>query len=337
MLRIFLSTFISLYFISSSLLFAKSFEELIQDCLFKTIKNAEKTQTLLQIEDYCAKKVIKKELGNKELGAISERMIKERKSAFNPYVITPHKMNYILPVTITNEINTKAYEDFSNWADNLKDVEAKFQISIKVPLTTGNLLPKGDQLFFGFTIASWWQLYTESISRPFRETNYQPELFYITPIDWHPFDSNTGVIFGFEHQSNGRSQIISRSWNRVYINFLFEKNNFALSFRPWYRVPEDEKENDFNAVGDDNPDIDNYMGHFELGMAYNWRKDYEFSMKLRENFSEHHGAIEIGFTFPLWAKLRGYAQYFNGYGESLIDYNHKQQRFGIGFALTDIL
>jgi len=337
MLKLFVSSFALLFFILPSFLYAQSFDELIQSCLLETIKSTDKTQTLLQIEELCERKIIKKELGTKEIGVITARMIKERKSAFNPYVITPHKMNYILPVTITDEINTESYEKFSNWAENLKDIEAKFQISIKVPLATGSLLTKGDQLFFGFTIASWWQLYTESISRPFRETNYQPELFYIAPIDWHPFDSNTGIVFGFEHQSNGRSQIISRSWNRVYVNFLFEKNDFALSFRPWYRIPEDEKENDLNAVGDDNPDIGKYMGHFELGLAYKWRKEYEFSMKLRENFSEHHGAVELGVTFPLWGKLRGYAQYFSGYGESLIDYNHKQQRFGIGFALTDIL
>jgi phospholipase A1 len=337
MLKSFLSVLTLLSFSCSFLAYAQSFEEAFQECLFKVIKTADKNQTLQQLEDYCDKEIVKDVAGVKELGAISERLIKEKKTAFNPYVITPHKMNYILPVSVTDGINKEAYESFSNWADNLKDIEAKFQISIKVPLTTGDILTRGDQLFFGFTIESWWQLYTESISRPFRETNYQPEFFYITPINWHPFGSNTGVILGFEHQSNGRSQLISRSWNRVYANFLFEKNNFALSFRPWFRIPEEEKENTLDAVGDDNPDIDKYMGHFELALAYDWQDDYEISMKFRENFAQHHGSIELGFTFPLWGKLRGYAQYFNGYGESLIDYNHKQQRFGIGFALTDIL
>jgi len=337
MLKLFIPALTLLNFSVLSFSHAQSFEELFQDCLFKTIKTTDKNQTLKQIEEYCEKTIIKKELGNRELGAISERMIKERQSAFNPYVITPHKMNYILPVSITDNMNKEAYDDFSNWAEHLKNVEAKFQISIKVPLTTGSFLNKGDQVFFGFTLESWWQLYTEKLSRPFRETNYQPEFFYFTPLNWHPFDSNSGVFFGFEHQSNGRSQLISRSWNRVYANFLFEKNNFALSFRPWYRIPEGDKVSSYDAIGDDNPDIADYMGHFELGIAYDWLDDYEISMKLRENFSQHHGAIEIGFTFPLWGKLRGYAQYFNGYGESLIDYNHKQQRFGIGFALTDIL
>ena len=337
MFKLFITPITILYFSAIFSSNAQSYDEILQDCIFDTIRTTDKSQTLLEIEEQCDRKILKKELGNNELGAISERMIKERKSAFNPYVITPHKMNYILPVSVTNEINKEAYKDFSNWAENIKDVEAKFQLSIKVPLTSGSFLKNGDQLFFGFTLESWWQLYTDKISRPFRETNYQPEFFYFTPLNWHPFNTNTAMIFGFEHQSNGRSQLISRSWNRIYADFLFEKNNFAFSLRSWYRIPEDDKTSNLDAVGDDNPDIHEYMGHFELGLAYDWRDDYEISMKLRENFSQHHGAIEIGITFPLWGKLRGYAQYFNGYGESLIDYNHNQQRFGIGFALTDIL
>ncbi|MDG1752361.1 MAG: phospholipase A, partial [Thalassotalea sp.] len=57
----------------------------------------------------------------------------------------------------------------------------------------------------------------------------------------------------------------------------------------------------------------------------------------RHNFSHQKGGMELSFTFPLWGKLRGYAQYTAGYGESLIDYNHSQQRFGLGIALTNLL
>ena len=78
------------------------------------------------------------------------------------------------------------------------------------------------------------------------------------------------------------------------------------------------------------------MGHFELAMAYKW-DSYEAFIKGRENFATHKGFVELGFTFPVWGRLRGYVQYVNGYGESLVDYNHNQQRIGIGFALTDVL
>lgn len=337
MLKVVALCLISLYFSSSSFAYEQTFEDVFQACLFKTIKTTGNNQTLQQIKDDCEKTIIKSQLGNQELGALSQRMIKERQDAFNPYVITPHKMNYILPVSISDNINTEVYKGYSNWSENIKDVEAKFQLSIKVPLTSGSILNIGDQLYFGFTLESWWQLYTGDLSRPFRETNYQPEFFYFTPTNWHPLGTNTALVFGFEHQSNGRSELLSRSWNRLYVNFIFEKNNFVFSFRPWYRIPEGDKVTSLETIGDDNPDIDKYMGHFELRLAYDWLDDYEISMEFRENFSAHHGALALGFTFPLWGKLRGYAQYFNGYGESLIDYNYKQQRFGIGFALTDIL
>lgn len=337
MMKLLLFLITLFYFFISTSAYAKSFEDLFQACIFKVIKTSNDDHTLQQIKEYCENKITKESIGTKELGVISERVIKEKLSAFDPYVITPHKMNYILPAIVSDSINTQAYNQIPNWSEQLKDVETKFQLSLKVPLTTSNLLTEGDQLFFSFTLESWWQLYTYSLSRPFRETNYQPELFYFTPIKWHPFDGNTAAVVGFEHQSNGQSQYLSRSWNRVYINFLFEKNDFALSFRPWYRIPEGEKKTTPTAPGNDNPDITDYMGHFELGLAYKLNEDYELSMLLRENFSEHHGALELSLTFPLWGKLRGYVQYFNGYGESLIDYNYKQQRLGIGFALTNIL
>ncbi|MFQ3209980.1 MAG: phospholipase A1 [Colwellia sp.] len=313
------------------------FEKQINGCIYETIKSADKTKTLQQIEDFCAKTVVKENVKIKQLGLISERILKERENAFNPFVITPHRMNYILPVLMTDGINKDAYDFDPEMASNLKDVEAKFQLSIKVPLTTSHLLTKGDKIYFGFTLESWWQLYSEEISRPFRETNYQPEFFYFAPLDWHPIDSNSAIVLGFQHQSNGRTQLVSRSWNRIYANFLFEKNNIALSFKPWFRIPEGDKVTSENIIGDDNPDIEDFMGHFELSAVYKWRGKYEFSMKARENFTEHNGAIELGMTFPLWGNLKGYVQYFNGYGESLVDYNYSQQRFGIGIALSDIL
>ncbi|WNC73558.1 phospholipase A [Thalassotalea psychrophila] len=280
---------------------------------------------------------------NSTKGAISKRFISESETKFDPYVITPHKMNYILPVSISDSMNRKTYAaqaPDSGWAENIEDYEAKYQLSIKVPLNYGDLFREGDSLYFGITIQSWWQLYSEGISKPFRETNYQPEVFYLTGLDWKPFDGNTGFMVGLEHQSNGRSTSISRSWNRVYLDLLWEKGNFALSFKPWYRLPEDDKEvmedGSLDPDGDDNPDINEYMGYFSLGAVYKYN-NLEFSLGVRENFATHKGGAEVGMTFPLWGKLRGYVQGFTGYGESLIDYNHKQNRIGVGIALTNIL
>lgn len=299
-------------------------------CIQESIERSPPDTTIKQLKETCELQ------SRKNTGLISKRIYAEKRTLYEPYVITPHKLNYILPVITTNNINKDAYAEVGNWASNLEDVEAKFQLSIKLPLNYQSMFIQGDELFFGFTIQSWWQVYSNNISKPFRETNYQPELFYMAPLNWHPAGGNTGFSLGIEHQSNGRSSVLSRSWNRIYFNLLYEKNDFALSIKPWVRIPEDEKNNNLSDDGDDNPDISDYMGHFELGLLYRWR-DYEFALKGRENFETHNGAYEFNLTFPLWGNLRGYAQYTEGYGESLIDYNHSQKRFGLGIALTNIL
>jgi phospholipase A1 len=309
-------------------------ESVSDECILSTIKTAKKALTYDDIKKICSMEDVTPPHMKK--GRIANRIISEKRTAFDPYVITPHKMNYILPVSYTNNINKDVYDRVNDWGDSLINTEAKFQLSIKVPLNTQKIFTRDDGIFFGFTLQSWWQVYSDGISKPFRETNYQPEIFYLSPLRYHPFDGNTAIIVGLEHQSNGRAQGLSRSWNRTYINFLFEKDNFALSFQPWLRIPESDKEFNLDPKGDDNPDISDYMGYFQLGTVYKW-EEYEFSFKGHENFKTHNGGMELGLTFPLWGKLRGYIQYTNGYGESLIDYNHSQQRLGIGFALTDVL
>jgi len=302
-------------------------------CILQAIKTADRSVTVGEITQRCQAELAPTDM---KKGRIANRIISEKRTAFDPYVITPHKMNYILPVSYSTNINKAVYESFNDWSGHLSDLEAKFQLSIKVPLNTEKIFTRDDGLFFGFTLQSWWQVYSTNISKPFRETNYQPEVFYFSPLRYHPFDGNTGVVVGFEHQSNGRTQGLSRSWNRIYLNFLFEKGDFALSFQPWWRIPENDKEDPLAAEGDDNPDIADYMGHFQLASVYKW-DEYELSVRGRQNFSTHRGGFEFGLTFPLWGKLRGYLQYTNGYGESLIDYNHDQQTLGLGIALTNVL
>ncbi len=317
----------------SPLLEAEELSEYDQ-CVLRAMKVQTGDLTIDELHERCLT-ATDQESELKQTDVLSERREAERSTEFQPFVMTAHRMNYILPFTYTDSVNRKAYED-TGWAEDLRKAEAEFQISFKVPLNYSDLFFENDALFFGFTLRSYWQVYANSISRPFRETNYQPEFFYFTPTDWKPFDGNTWLGFGIEHQSNGQRQILSRSWNRIYGSVTFEKNRLALSFRPWWRIPESDKTDENDPNGDDNPDIGDYMGHFEVGAAYKWE---EFSVNFtgRENFKTHKGYAEMGMTFPIWGKVRGYAKYSTGYGENLIDYNHKQQRFGIGIAITDIL
>ena len=306
-------------------------------CLLNAVKNQSGSLTLNDIRLRCKNTVasITKDTDKSQPSLVSQRLKYERDTAFNRFVITPHRMNYFLPVVMTDSINHTAYKD-SSWGGKMKNAEAEFQISFKTPLSYGDLLIHNDGLFAALTLKSYWQVYAEDISRPFRETNYRPEMFYLAPTPWAPFGANTWMTLGIEHQSNGRTQGLSRSWNRVYTDLIVEKGNLVFSLRPWWRIPEDKKEDPLSPKGDDNPDIIDYMGHYEVNAVYKW-KDYEFSLTGRQNFATNKGYGERGMTFPLWGKLRGYTKYSTGYGENLIDYNHKQQRIGVGVSLTDLL
>ena len=274
--------------------------------------------------------------GEPGIGAITERAIEERAEAFNPYVLTAHKQNYILPVSYSTRINEAIYQlNDVPLREGLRDVEVKFQISLKSQLNGSDLLFKDDSLSLGITLKAWWQLYSNDISSPFRETNYQPEVFYTVPLLWGPFGGNTAIILGLEHESNGQVQGLSRSWNRLYATLLYERGSLVATFRPWYRLPEDPKDSPDEAEGDDNPDILDFMGYGEASLM--WRKSLnEYGLRARANPSTGKGAISIGWTFPLFAKFRGFVEYFGGYGDSLIDYDHSQQRLGLGVALTSL-
>ncbi|MFK7995178.1 MAG: phospholipase A [Granulosicoccus sp.] len=269
-------------------------------------------------------------------GALTERVLEERETAFNPYVLTAHKHNFILPVSYSNGINEEIYKQNDvPLREGLQPAEVKFQISLKTQLNEQDLMFANDALSVGITLEAWWQLYSSDLSSPFRETNYQPEIFYLVPLLWGPFGGSTALVAGLEHQSNGQVQGLSRSWNRLYTVFIYEKGNFVGSLRPWYRLPEKSKKSPEDPDGDDNPDIENFMGHAELN--FSWRdKTYEYGALFRSNPRTGKGAVKLGVTFPLFAKFRGFVQYFSGYGDSLIDYDHYQQRIGLGVALTNL-
>ncbi|MDZ7669046.1 MAG: phospholipase A [Gammaproteobacteria bacterium] len=308
---------------------------LSETCLLRELKQADNDTTVAELKARCAAEGVR---GGDSL--ILGRLRRERAAEDIRSILTPHKRNYFLPVTYMDEPNELPLEDELGEplaADDLDHLEAKFQLSLKFNVARGLLLPR-DQVHFGFTALSFWQAYNRDVSAPFRETNYEPELLWSTPLDWAPLGLDAGQLtFGVSHQSNGRGGSLSRSWNRVYTELAFEKSNLVVSLKPWWRIPESEKDDPSDAKGDDNPDIERYLGHFEFTTTYR-KRNHEFRLLLRNNLrGDNKGAVQLEWAFPLWRGIRGYAQYFNGYGESLIDYNVRMERFGVGILLTDLL
>ncbi len=261
--------------------------------------------------------------------AIEERRKLEKKIAGNRFGIIPYKQNYLLPLTYNTTVNRDPYLTTNPDVD-LSPTEVKFQFSFKTPLWERIVAGRGT-LFGSYTQQSYWQAYNATNSSPFRETNYQPELFLAFDNDM-PFLGvhNRMIVFGIEHQSNGRSEPLSRSWNRLYTLLAFEKGNLYFAIRPWYRLPE-------SRSSDDNPDIQKYMGHGEFYAVYTAGK-HRFGIMVRNNLrSDNRGAVQLDWSFPLHPKFDGYIQYFNGYGESLIDYDHTTNRIGLGIIIANWL
>ena len=245
-----------------------------------------------------------------------------------PFTLTARKPNYVL-VTYMDEPNQAPYE-FTGSADRLQHQEVKFQLSFQTKMADDLFGGNGD-LWFGYTQLSWWQLFNKDISAPFRETNYEPEFHLSFLTDYRVLGLKLrSVDGGFVHQSNGRAEPLSRSWNRVFADFQLVRGDFALGFKPWLRIKED-------PATDDNPDIRNYLGWYELRAFYHWRGQ-TFSFMGRNLFDgDGRYNAELDWSFPIKGKLRGMVQWYNGYGESLIDYNFRMNRVGVGVLLTDWL
>lgn len=238
---------------------------------------------------------------------------------------------YILPVSWVKHPNDMPHSPRlggSSYDYELEREEAKYQISFKVPLLTG-LLDQRTTLWFGYTQKSFWQVYNQDESAPFRETNYEPEIFLRYQSDWQlgPGKLNA-VTLGFTHQSNGQSEPRSRSWNRIMGSAIYSYNRWIFMLQPWYRLPEHSD--------DDNADISQYLGYANYQVVYKLSEDQTLSLRMMNNLkSDNRSSVEFGYSFPMGDTVRGFLQYYNGYGESLIDYNHRVERFGIGIMLND--
>ncbi|MCH7383023.1 phospholipase A [Acinetobacter dispersus] len=241
---------------------------------------------------------------------------------------------YLLPVFWTSDKNefpsSPNPENTVKEKQELTSSEAKFQLSFKTKAWENIFGDNGD-LWLGYTQSSRWQVYNSEESRPFRETNYEPEASLMFRTNYEILGLNARLLgVTLNHQSNGRSDPLSRSWNRVIFNLGFEKDNFALMVRPWYRVEEEAKD-------DNNPDIKDYIGRGDLTAFYR-KGDNDFSLMLRHSLKggdRSHGAVQFDWAFPIKDKLRGHLQIFDGYGESLIDYNHRATYVGLGVSLMN--
>lgn len=276
------------------------------------------------------------EKSSSETTIIERRIVSEIRSSYEAFALIPHRPNYLIPVSYQQRPD----ESITNSGAE-QEVESQFQISFKFPLSRplldGHIVP-----MFAYTNRAWWQVYNSDRSRPFREYNHEPELFVLMPggggpsvLGWQYRMSS----LGFNHQSNGRDVPRSRSWNRIVGEAFFDqgRSNWA-ALKLWYRLPEKDKVSPTDTAGDDNPDIRTYMGDFELRVGHAVPRSHNVTLMARKSFvSGGKGAAQLDWSYPARSSpgMRWYASLFSGYGDSLIDYNVKVTRVGLGIMLKD--
>lgn len=225
--------------------------------------------------------------------------------------------------------------------------DAKIALSVRTKIAKGLLKSSEDDesdhdsLWFAYSQKSYWQVFNKDLSRPFRSTDFEPEAIYIyphqiaLPLGWNYRLSGAGVV----HQSNGQSLPLSRSWNRAYLFGAAEKSlgpnsHLTLQAKVWRRFKE-------SATDDDNPGIENFIGRGEF--AADWQINPRQSLGVTVKHSlrkEAKGSARIDWMvapsqFPSYSGLRYHVQLFNGYGDSLLDYNRRRTTLSLGLSLVD--
>jgi len=217
---------------------------------------------------------------------------------------------------------------------------ARFQFSFRYRLfddqgVVAESFPVARGLYLGFTQTSLWDLASDS--KPFRDTSFRPSLFY----RWMLSDPEDGgwvaLSGGYEHESNGKDGVSSRSIDtlflraeaRHYFDFGDGRTYFGIAPKVWTYLDKQ-----------DNPDIASFRGYGELGLRLG-RDDGMMLTALLRRGTEDKNSTQFDLSYPLRQSVFSgvgaflHLQYFNGYGETLIDYKaSRSSQLRVGFSLV---
>lgn len=214
---------------------------------------------------------------------------------------------------------------------------ARFQLSAKYRLFSpadGRNARWFENFYAGYTQTSLWDLQGDSM--PFIDTTFNPSLFWMSDRVWASADSKwrLGVNTGVEHRSNGKDGDDSRSVNDVYlepgVHYRFDGGS-TLSFAPRVRS--------YFGVASENSDYSAYAGHVDWKLRWEQDGGAIVSAMYRQGDSNRR-TTQLDFNWPLkrtFLNMNGYLhlQYFNGYGETLLGYNQRNEsQFRIGLSIV---
>jgi phospholipase A1 len=229
-----------------------------------------------------------------------------------------YKDNYIITGVPTNE------------AINKYTADCKFQVSIRQRLTK-TVLPFNTFLMLTYTQKSFWNIYQKSL--PFGDSNYNPGLTFVKPVI-HKNHLRGVAILALEHESNGRDSLESRGWNYLVLSGVYFFNaSFSVQTKIWAGLL-DKGDDDLEGGG--NTDLYKYRGYGLIAFNYRSFND-KFRMSAiinpRTKFGRFNTQVEL--NFKLNAKVNQYffIQWYNGYGESLLDYNKYTSMLRMGICI----
>lgn len=273
---------------------------------------------------------------NSQARTLTERWELDTTARRGTFLVTPYKPIYILPGRWSSHPNDQPNTNDGNpdyvapEPINYNNIEVRYQLSFKTKILQSFLWGHGD-LWAAYTQTSNWQVYNSALSSPFRETNYEPELILNFPVKLKFLGFTTRMVgVAFNHESNGRSNPFSRSWNRIIFHAGFDRKNWSIYIRPWLRLRSEK---------DDNPDICEYIGRGDMNIIYT-KNGNIFSLTGSHNLnfsSKFKGYAAFSWSYPIKGNLKGFFQVTQGFGETLIDYNNKQTTVGLGVSLIEWL
>ena len=257
-----------------------------------------------------------------EKTVVEEQDHEQHQSMHSNSLISLYRPNYVMPFYHTGSPYQSIYQGETPNNQKIQKEEFKAQLSFILPLYRTEIFHTPISLATAYTQLMYWQFYAQS--QYFRETNYEPELFLQGPIN-----RCSGWQIGLNHQSNGRGGMLERSWNRVYGEYAFSSQNWLAKIRLWTLFAKAESSNIHN------PDIAKFLGHDNILLSYNWNKLNGSVMVQNLERINRYGFVEASLSYPVLPKVLLYGQFFHGYGQSLIEYNHKTTSFGVGVAIKD--
>lgn len=200
----------------------------------------------------------------------------------------------------------------------------KFQISIAQRLTRSTL-PWNTYLFLFYTQKVFWNVLENSM--PMTDLNFNPGIGLVKPL--FVKDRFIGKLMMLaEHESNGRDGVKSRSWNKISFgaNIMIEPT-FIVHGKFWIPIID----------GGENRDILDYAGIYQVGtqvFSRNRRFGASVTLVKRRGWNLNYNTI-IEFNYRLFKRENQYlfAQYYNGYGEGLLEYKKFHSMFRVGIVI----